>query len=220
MHSDHSHHHEHDHDHEHHHEKTFADVVEFHGHTCPGLTLGYRAAEIAVKRLGTERDIDEELVAVVENDACGIDAIQVITGCTVGKGNLILLDHGKHVYTFINRETGKAIRIAQKDFNMDDIDPVVSTLRLKVMSGNATEAEEADFHRRMQGVCNRVMALPDERLFDIKEVEANIPEKARIFQSVKCAKCGESVAEHRARVMNGGFVCIPCYEEYTRGWGK
>ena len=56
-------------------------VVAFHGHICPGLIIGYRAAKLAAKELELHRDKDEELVAVVENDACGVDAIQSMLGC-------------------------------------------------------------------------------------------------------------------------------------------
>ena len=66
----------------------------FHGHICPGLIIGYRAAKLAAKELDIRRDKDEELVAVVENDACGVDAIQWLLGCTIGKGNLIFHDQG------------------------------------------------------------------------------------------------------------------------------
>ncbi len=197
----------------------FNEAVEFHGHVCPGLTIGYRAAEAGIKQLSSDRDIDEELVAIVENDACGVDAVQVVTGCTLGKGNLIFKDHGKQVYTFINRETGDAVRISLRDSaNVDGIDPVLGQLRGKVMSGSATEDESVEFSTRMDGVSKRIMSLPDDRLFEIKSVKAEIPEKARIFKSVKCAKCGEMVSESRARVQDGAIVCIPCYDEYSRGW--
>jgi formylmethanofuran dehydrogenase subunit E len=70
--------------------KSFAEAIAFHGHACPGLALGYRAAEYALQHLGTGRSEDEDLVAIVENDACGVDAIQLVAGCSAGKGNLIL----------------------------------------------------------------------------------------------------------------------------------
>ena len=54
----------------------------FHGHICPGLIIGYQAAVLAKELLEQKRDVDEELVAVVENDACGVDAIQWLLGCT------------------------------------------------------------------------------------------------------------------------------------------
>lgn len=93
--------------------KEFKDIINFHGHSCPGLALGYRVARAALEEIGME-DIseDEELVAIVENDSCAVDAIQAITGCTFGKGNLIFKDFGKQVYTFIKRPSGDAVRIA------------------------------------------------------------------------------------------------------------
>src|SRR5450756_2944554 len=81
----------------------FQAVTEFHGHICPGTIIGYRAAQIAVREFSSKRSVDEALIAIVENDSCSVDAIQVVTGCTFGKGNLIFKDYGKHVYTFINR---------------------------------------------------------------------------------------------------------------------
>ncbi len=89
------------------------DVVQFHGHLCPGLALGYRVAKAALRELKADRPQDEELVAVVENDSCAADAIQFITGCTFGKGNLIFRDFGKHVYTIFNRRTGRGVRISE-----------------------------------------------------------------------------------------------------------
>ena len=74
----------------------FDDAVKFHGHACPGLAIGYRVANLALKELGG-RARDEELVAIVENNSCAVDAIQLICGCTFGKGNLIFKDFGKQV---------------------------------------------------------------------------------------------------------------------------
>jgi formylmethanofuran dehydrogenase subunit E len=74
--------------------RSYSDTVTFHGHSCPGLALGYRAAQYVMDALRAGRSDDEELVCIVENDACGVDAIQVVAGCSVGKGNLILRDLG------------------------------------------------------------------------------------------------------------------------------
>ena len=89
------------------------DAIQFHGHLCPGLALGYRVAKAALRELKAERPQDEELVAIVENDSCAVDAIQFITGCTFGKGNLVFRDHGKHVYTFYNRRSGEGVRVSE-----------------------------------------------------------------------------------------------------------
>ncbi|WP_094228647.1 FmdE family protein [Methanolobus psychrotolerans] len=198
---------------------TFEEAAKFHGHICPGLTIGYIAAKAGIEKLETERDIDEELVTIVENDACGVDAVQVLTGCTIGKGNLIYKDHAKQAFTFICRDSGKAVRVALKaSFNIDAVDPKVSKLRPKVMSGTATEEETKEFRERMEGISVTMRNTPVEEMFDVKFVNVEIPHKARIFNSVKCMKCGEMMAESRTRVQNGEYVCIPCYEEYTRGW--
>ena len=197
----------------------FSEASKFHGHVCPGLTIGYVAAKAGIEALCVDRDIDEELVTIVENDACGVDAVQVVTGCTIGKGNLIYRDYGKQAFTFICRDSGKAVRVVLKSsFNIDDIDPELSKLRPKIMSDTATESETLEFEKRMNDISEYMRETPAEEMFDIKYVNAEIPHKARIFNSVKCSKCGEMFAESRARMQNGEIVCISCYDEYTRGW--
>jgi formylmethanofuran dehydrogenase subunit E len=195
----------------------FSEVIRFHGHLCPGVTLGYCAAKVAIRELKSGRDVDEQLVAIVENDACGLDAIQMVTGCTIGKGNLILKNYGKHVYTFINRATRDAVRVSLKD-RQDKDDPTLKALREKVWSGKATPEESRAMRSMMQAQVDRMLIEPPEEYFDIRHVTVDIPEKARLFKSVKCSRCGEMVAESRARVQDGGFVCIPCFNEYSRGW--
>jgi formylmethanofuran dehydrogenase subunit E len=199
--------------------KSYKEAVAFHGHACPGLALGYRAAEYALQYLRAVRSEDEDLVAIVENDACGVDAIQVVAGCSVGKGNLILQDFGKHAYTFIDRKSNRAIRLVQRpEPVIQRIDLRASALREKVMGGTATPAEQAESHERQAAVIDRILKIPIDELFVTREVGPEIPVRAKIFTSVQCASCGEMVAEHRARVRNGKFVCMPCAGEYGRGW--
>lgn len=78
--------------------------VEFHGHSCGGLTIGYKAALYAIELLDLKLggggnagclSADEEIVCISENDACGVDAIQVLLGCSIGKGNLLFHMRGK-----------------------------------------------------------------------------------------------------------------------------
>jgi len=95
-------------------ESDLHEAVRFHGHLCPGLAIGYRAAKIAMERLAAKRAEDEEVIAIVENDSCSADGVQWITGCTFGKGNFFFRDHGKQVFTFALRPTGRAVRIALK----------------------------------------------------------------------------------------------------------
>ena len=89
--------------------------VEFHGHECPGLVIGGKACEAAVKHLGISFSSDEQVVCVTENDACGVDAIQFLAGCSAGKGNLIFRNRGKMAFTFFRRDTGEGARFILKN---------------------------------------------------------------------------------------------------------
>ncbi|MBP2133066.1 formylmethanofuran dehydrogenase subunit E [Methanomicrobium sp. W14] len=199
--------------------KSFDEAAEFHGHKCPGLAYGYKAAEYALKELSHGRSEDEELVAIVENDACGIDAIQFLTGCTIGKGNLIFRDYGKQVYTFIKRDNSDAVRLSQKEgTSMGDFDARTGELSEKVFGSSANDEERKEFFERRKVVIQKILDMPSEDLYRLEHVKPEIPERARLFKSYKCAKCGETVSESRARVQNGEIVCIPCFEEYSRGW--
>lgn len=197
----------------------FAEAARFHGHICPGLALGYRAAEVALERLRSGRAEDEELVTIAETDACGVDAIQVLTGCTVGKGNLFFKDHGKHAFTFINRQTGDAVRIiGNSSFDIDALDPELAPLRERVMQGRVPDEEWAEYRKRTDRLVEVILDLPAGTLFSIREVDVEIPERARIFRSVPCSKCGELTAESRIRIENGNLVCRACSKEYSRRW--
>lgn len=190
---------------------SFTEVVRFHGHRCPGLALGYRASEIAMHELGATRSEDEELVCIVENDACGVDAIQYLTGCTLGKGNLIIRHYGKSVYTFINRKTGDAVRIAQRpDFSTRRLDSRAGDLRQQVATGMATPEEREEYRERMDHVIAMILQIPPEGIFGIRHVHIPVPETARIFTSIPCSHCRELVAEPLTRVHGGRVVCIPC----------
>lgn len=85
--------------------------VAFHGHACGGLTIGFQAARYAMELLELDFSADEDVVCIAENDACGVDAIQVLLGCSVGKGNLLFHLRGKQAFSFYNRKTGKAVRL-------------------------------------------------------------------------------------------------------------
>ena len=145
----------------------FKPVIAFHGHLCPGLTIGYRAANAARKALGLERDQDEELVAVVENDACGVDAIQYLLGCTLGKGNLIFRDLGKQAFTIFRRKDGKGVRLVFRG-NIGANDPAAIELRRKVMSGQGNAEEKMQFEQQKAQRTLDLLAAGDDELFEFK----------------------------------------------------
>ena len=188
----------------------FNDVAQFHGHVCPGLSIGYRVALLASNHF-KDRSKDEELVAIVENKSCAIDAIQVINGCTCGKGNLVFKDHGKHVYIYFKRGDQKAIRISLKPTVLSK-DENHAALFAKIRI-NAASREEAQEFRALNGVkSQQILEILEEKLFSVSEVEIKPPEKAIIYSTLICNKCGEGFMEPLGRVRNGKVVCIPCFE--------
>jgi len=191
--------------------------VDFHGHECMGLAIGYQQALLAMKKLGVFRSQDEELFAVVENDACGVDAIQVLTGCTLGKGNLIYKDTGKQALTLASRKTGKAVRLLKKAEGFEE-DERFLAIRQKVSAGTATEEDLAEWGKLQKERVNRFLAAPGADLFTVQEVPLPQIEKARLFGTVTCFQCGEPFAEAKAALADGHIFCRDCMAEYSRGW--
>ena len=169
--------------------KEFEEIVRFHGHSCPGVAIGYRMAKAAMGRLLEARAKDEEIVAIVENNACGVDAVQFLTGCTFGKGNFIFKDYGKQVYTFYSRNSGKGYRIVFQGSNIP---------------------ESARNNR--EDMLKWLLVADEKDIISVNEVDIDEPEPARMVPSVKCEFCGEMVMETRARKLDGKYACIPCTE--------
>jgi formylmethanofuran dehydrogenase subunit E len=190
--------------------KTLDEVVEFHGHVCPGLVLGYRVSMLALKELG-ERAEDEELVAIVENNSCAVDAVQVLTGCTFGKGNLIFRDYGKQVYTFIKRPAGEGLRISIIWESPPEKEEEKQMWERYMRGDRADEVLKA-VHSRKSRKIDAIMHASDEQLFRLKKGNFDLPEEAEIYLSIRCSVCTEKVMEPRARIKDSKSVCIPCQE--------
>jgi formylmethanofuran dehydrogenase subunit E len=151
--------------------------------------MGYRMALAAMDALQALRSGDEEIVAIVENDACGVDALQCLTGCTFGKGNLVFRDYGKQVYTLYSRRTGKGVRVV---FHGKGVPPGMRENR----------GAFAEF----------ILNAPAGDLLSLTNVTINAPETAMIRTSAICSRCSEQVMETRMQEVNGRMLCIPCAE--------
>ncbi|MDR0499712.1 MAG: FmdE family protein [Coriobacteriales bacterium] len=179
-------------------------AAKFHGHKCPGLAIGFKASEGAIDQLGlSAKDwpaFDEEIVCVTENDACGVDAIQLILSCTFGKSNLITRLRGKMAFSFFirNNEAGNNKCGATK-----------RAVRLVLTAKSPLGASREEF-------MNYLLSTPYDNLFSIKEPHYDLPESARMFKSHDCAACGESTAEYALRVQDSRLVCADCYNAYDR----
>jgi formylmethanofuran dehydrogenase subunit E len=189
-----------------------------HGHFCPGSALGVKAAARAVRELGVKSTGMEEVIAIVETNACFSDGVQMVTGCSFGNNALIYRDYGKTAFTLAKR-TGEGIRIsAVFDRVAEERSPEVTELWEKVVvkrSGN--ESDSKRLRELWKELSFRILAIPDEEVFDIKEVTVDGPAYARIFASVKCSVCGENVMEPRTRMKDGKPICIACSgHEYSQ----
>lgn len=196
-------------------DKTLERVVEFHGHMCPGLAMGVQAAQIALREIGPHAK-DEEVVAAVETDMCAVDAIQFLTGCTFGKGNLQHRDWGKNAYSFYRRSDGRAIRIVARPGAWPR-NPEHQQLFAKVRSNQATPEERARFQELHQSESRKVLAVEPDALFAVHEIAGPPPRRARIHASVVCARCGEATMETRVRRLDGQELCLPCFDAATAG---
>lgn len=174
-------------------ESLWLKVADFHGHQCPGLAIGFKACEGALAELGLDASrlpaVDEEIVCVTENDACGVDAVQVLLGCTFGKSNLIPRLRGKMAFSFFVRGADRQVRLV-----------------LEAKNEHMSRAEYQDY----------LLSTPYDQLFKVEQPSYGLPEPARLFPSQACAVCGESTAEFGLRVQGGALVCLDCYDAYER----
>ena len=172
-------------------EALWTRAVDFHGHACPGLAIGFRMVLEAASFLGIDRAAeDEEIVCITENDACCVDAAQALLGCTLGKGNLLLKPRGKAAMTFYLRSSGKGCRavwlgLGERVFTREE------KIAFLLSSGSAA-------------------------CFSVREVEGPVPEKAQLCRSVPCVACGERVSETMLRPYEGGLYCLDCWPNVSR----
>ncbi|PLJ77002.1 FmdE family protein [Infirmifilum sp. SLHALR2] len=204
---------------------------EFHGHVCPFLVLGLLASEIAKSELGVSKagvyeTIHEELVAVVEANNCMADGVQVATGCTLGNNSLIYLDTGKNALTLYRRSTGEGVRVyVDWERISGEFLPRAaggawregSELWRKVVVERSASREEAErLHALWEQVALKLLELPAD-YFKVSRVKVSPIERAPIFESVKCARCGELVAKPRAVATPEGYLCPACARASVNG---
>jgi formylmethanofuran dehydrogenase subunit E len=196
-------------------QRQIEQVVDFHGHWCPGLAIGMRAGEYALREMG--RAEDEEIVAVVETDMCGVDAIQMLTGCTFGKGNLLHRDHGKMAFSFFRRADGRGVRLVFEPSRLMNEDEAFAELNNRWLKGELDQAEEEKLMRLREERGRAIMSAPLDDLFSVKEPEFPMPRAARVLRSLVCEQCGEGTMESRTRRLEGRTLCIPCFEALESG---
>ena len=189
-------------------------AIRFHGHFCPGLAIGLRAADWAMDKIG--QTIDEDIVVITETDMCGVDAIQALVGCTFGKGNLVFRDYGKTAFSFYSRKSGFAARLVLNPSFASQQGEERINLQNKAAVGQLLPEEETRLAELRSQQAERVLSTPLEQLFLIGDVLEPLPQKARIHATIWCENCGEGVMESRIRHLAGKHLCIPCFKALER----
>lgn len=178
-------------------EHLLKESASIHGHLCAGQVLGVRMAMVGCREAGIDEPKgSKKLIVYVEMDRCATDAIQAVTGCSLGKRSLKFLDYGKMAATFVNLETGKAVRVLARD----DARSLVCHYADNNLSRH--EAERQAY-----------TVMPEEALFCVQPATVEIPEEdmpgAR-GSRVLCEKCGEGINFGREIEIDGKTLCIPC----------
>ncbi len=172
----------------------FNKAKEFHGHVCPGIVLGTRLTIAGLRELGMNpAEPVRNLIVYMEIDRCGTDAVQAITGCSLGHRSLKHKDFGKFAATFVDTRNGNAVRVSVHEKNRaehDKLDP--------------------------KEVINVLSKVPEDEILKIEHVSITIKkEDLPGFPVGKaiCSECGEQISDNRQTVVNGRVLCRNCAGE-------
>jgi len=185
---------------------------KFHGHKCPAMPNGLRVAEAAMNKLGVERTGDSFLHAIVELGenhcaTCFADGVQVITGCTFGKGNIEKSLKGKWGLTLIDKRTNRAVRVYPKAEAMMQTKKTSFFKDYREKGVPPTQVPD-DI---VQPLVDKVMNAPADMIIVISDVfEYNWNEPKHSYNSVVCDICGEMVIEEYTELKEGKKVCKDC----------
>jgi formylmethanofuran dehydrogenase subunit E len=177
-------------------ERAMREAEAFHGHLCPGQVLGVRMALLGCRLVGIDQPKrSKQLICWVEVDRCGADAVQTVTGCRPGKRTLKLVDYGKLAATFLNTETGDAVRVSARADSRERAAQLFPELDRK-------DAQMAAYRR-----------LSEAALFDVQHVRVAVPAHdlpGKPTERVVCVVCREEVSDHRHVEGDDGPMCRAC----------
>lgn len=191
--------------------ESFDELLEIstkiHGHICAGQVIGVRMSMIGLEAIGIDdpKGLDrKKLYVLVEIDRCATDAIQSVTGCSLGKRSMRWVDYGIMAATFVNLDTGKAVRIVAREESRELSKKYCPAIENKY-------AQQLDAYR----------VMPQEELFTVEEVEVTIPKEdmpGRPLKRIQCQSCGDWVQDCRDVEQDGKLLCRGCAQGkyYTR----
>jgi formylmethanofuran dehydrogenase subunit E len=180
-------------------ESLLDESVKIHGHLCPGQVLGVKMSILGLKSIGIEEPKGKDrknLIVFVEMDRCATDAVQSVTGCSLGHRTMKFMDYGKMAATFVNLKTGRAVRVLAKEEAKD-------------------KAKEMFPHieNKYQDQLEAYKIMSDNDLFDVMEVKVELrPEDmpGKPLRRIRCDSCGEYVQDMREVRRDEKILCKPC----------
>ena len=180
-------------------ESLLAESARIHGHLCPGQVLGVKMSILGLREIGIKDPKGKDrkrIIVFVEMDRCATDAVQSVTGCSLGHRTMKFMDYGKMAATFLNLKTGKAVRVIAKGESRQKAKEFFPEIK------NKYEAQLEAYK-----------IMPDNDLFDVMEVHVKVkPEDmpGRPLRKIKCDSCGEHVQDMREVHRDGKVLCRPC----------
>ena len=174
-------------------------AIAFHGHFCPGLSIGIRAAEWCLREFGSGKD--GSVAAVIETDRCGTDAVQFLTGCTFGKGNFVHLNYGKAVYNFYLIAEDRSARLLLNPELTADLAAEEKTLAKEDRDGR---------NRIRQKMIRRMFDAPLEEMFRISATHRPFVKRVGTKETVRCERCHEPTELTAIQEVQGQKICGEC----------
>lgn len=173
--------------------------TKVHGHICAGQVIGVRMSMIGLEAIGIydPRGLDrKKLYVLVEIDRCATDAVQSVTGCSLGKRSMRWIDYGVMAATFVNLITGKAVRVVAREESRE-------------LSKKYCPEIEDKYKQQLEAY--RVM--PQDELFTVTEVAIEIPKEdmpGKPLKRVQCEACGDWVQDCRDVEVDNKVLCRGC----------
>ena len=171
-----------------------------HGHFCPGSALGVMATVYGLKKLGGEgipADGMEELMAIVETNACFADGVQMVSGCTLGNNALIYRDLGRHAVTFAirGRETGVRVHTLPyfRTYLEREVPEFFALVAKVVESKDWTASRQRIYREKGWEAARALIKLPFEEILAAETIRPELPPYAPIVKSAVCSVCGEEI---------------------------
>lgn len=183
-------------------EQLLAESTRIHGHICAGQVIGVRMAMTALQRIGIEDPKGKDrkkLYVLVEIDRCATDAIQSVTGCSLGKRSLRWIDFGVMAATFVNLETNRALRVTARE-------------EARALSESYCPEIMDKYQRQLEAY----KLMPLEELFVFQDVTVQIKDcdmPGRPMRRVQCSQCGDWVQDCRELETEGQVICRACAGE-------